>query len=125
MANKTIRATAELFLSTKQAKQDAKAFVSDLKGKLQDIESAADKMTVFKDMVEYIAEVDKALTALKAKNKDAFGNIASGLDSNLKNVLEMLLGISNVDVNRLDLIKDRIEDIANSGKKTGHNDAFK
>ena len=108
MANKTIRATAELFLNTKQAQKDAKEFVNDLKGKLQDIETAADKMTVFKDMVAYIAQVDRALSALKANNKETFSSMFDGLDANLKKQLEGIFGVDGLKLGQLDILREQL-----------------
>lgn len=108
MANKKIHATAQLFLNTEDAQKDAKRFIADLKGKLQDIESAADKMTVFKDMVDYIAQVDRALTALKTKNKDVFAHMFDGLDVNLKKQLEGIFGVDGIKLGQLDALRDSL-----------------
>lgn len=108
MASKKLIATAELFLNTKSAKKDAQIFINDLKGKLQDIETAADKMTVFKDMVAYIAQVDKALSALKANNKDAFSHMFDGIDVNLKKQLEGIFGVDGVKLGQLDVLRDSL-----------------
>ena len=111
MANTKIRATAELFLSTKQAKNDAKVFIDDLKQKLHDIETAADKMTVFKDMVSYIAQVDRAMAALKANNQDAFAHMFDGLDTNLKAKLEGIFGVDGVKLGKLDVLREQLGDL--------------
>lgn len=108
MANTKIRATAELFLNTKNAQNDAKVFINDLKQKLHDIETAADKMTVFKDMVSYIAQVDRALAALKANNKDAFAHMFDGLDANLKAQLEGIFGIDGAKLGKLDVLREQL-----------------
>jgi len=111
MAHKKLMATAELFLNTKNAKKDAQVFIDDLKQKLADIETAADKMTVFKDMVGYIAQVDKALSALKANNKDAFNSMFDGLDINLKKQLEGIFGIDGVKLGQLDVLRDTLNNL--------------
>ena len=108
MANKKIRATAELFLNTKDAKKDAQIFLNDLKGKLQDIETAADKMTVFKDMVAYIAQVDRALSDLRKNNKDAFNSMFDGLDVNLKQQLEGLFGVNGAQLGQVDTLREKL-----------------
>ena len=125
MASKEIKATATLYLDTKNAQGEAAKFVKDLKQKLSDIENAADKMTVFKDVVGYIGQMDKALADLKAKNADAFSKLSTDLDANLKKSMEMVLGVSSAEMNRLTAVRERIEMIVNSGSKTGHNNAFK
>jgi hypothetical protein len=125
MANKKIKATATLFLDFKNAKNDFSEFFNYVMQGLNKIETASDKMTVFKDMVSYITQVDRSLTALKTKNADAFNKAFGGLDVNLKQVVEMLMGITSVDIGNLDVIKTKIDEIVNSGKKSGHNDTFK
>ena len=84
MANSKFKATAELFLDTSNAKNDAKKFVTDLKQKLNSIETAADKINVFKELVEYIGQVDNALTALRTNNGDAFKHMFDGVDENFR-----------------------------------------
>ena len=108
MANKKIQATATLFLDTKDAQNDAKKFVNDLKQKLSDIETAADKMTVFKDMVAYIAQVDRALAALRKNNKDAFNSMFDGLDFNLKQQLEGLFGVNGAQLGQVDALREKL-----------------
>lgn len=108
MAKKKIRATAELFLDTKSAKSDAAKFTSDLMRKLNDIETAADKLTVFKDLVDYIGQADKALGALKSKNADAFSHMFDGLDTALREQMEGLFGTSKDSLKHIDILRDKI-----------------
>lgn len=108
MANKKIQATATLFLDTKDAQNDAKKFVNDLKQKLSEVETAADKMTVFKDMVAYIAQVDRALAALRKNNKDAFNSMFDGLDSNLKQQLEGLFGVNGAQLGQVEVLREKL-----------------
>ena len=108
MANKKIQATATLFLDTKDAQNDAKQFVNDLKRKLSEVETAADKMSVFKDMVAYIAQVDRALSALRKNNKDAFNSMFDGLDINLKQQLEGLFGVNGAQLGQVDTLREKL-----------------
>ena len=108
MANKKIQATATLFLDTKDAQSDAKKFVNDLKQKLSEVETAADKMTVFKDMVAYIAQVDRALAALRKNNKEAFNSMFDGLDINLKQQLEGLFGVNGAQLGQVDALREKL-----------------
>jgi TP901 family phage tail tape measure protein len=108
MAQKKLQATAKLFLDTSSAQQDAAQFVKDIKQKLQSIETAADKVTVFKDLVGYIGQVDRALSMLKAKNADVFTNMFDGLDANLREQLEGIFGISGSQLGQLDVLRDKL-----------------
>lgn len=108
MADKKIKATAQLFLDVSDAKSDAKKFVTDLKKQLSSIETAADKITVFKELVGYIAQVDKALTALQAKNSDAFKYMFDGMDAALRKQLEGIFGISGNQLGKFDVLQEKL-----------------
>lgn len=115
MAKKDFQATAKLFLDVSDAKSDAKQFVADLKQQLSSIETAADKMTVFKDLVGYIGQVDKALSALRAKNAGAFDNMFDGLDADLRKVMESIFDTSNKSMSALDGLRKKLNDASNNG----------
>lgn len=119
MANKKIQATAKLFLDTKDAQSDAAKFVNNLKQKLLDIETAADKFTAFKDMVDYLAQVDKALGSLKSKNADVFTHMFDGLDENLRKQLEDVFGVTKEQLTILDQLKNKVATVKQSGTTTG------
>ena len=108
MANTKIKATAELFLDTSSASKDAKKFVDDLKKKLESIETAADKMTVFQDLVGYIAQIDKSLAALKAKNGDAFNHMFDGMDASFRAEFEKIFGIAKDKLTELNSLRTAI-----------------
>lgn len=108
MANSKFKATAELFLDTSNAKNDAKKFVTDLKQQLNSIETAADKMNVFKELVGYIGQVDNALTALRTKNGDAFKHMFDGVDENFRKQFEDLFELSGDNLQRLDVLREKL-----------------
>lgn len=108
MATNKFKATAELFLDTSEAKSDAKKFIADLKQQLSSIETAADKMTVFKDLVGYIAMIDKNLSSLIANNKDKFKHIFDGLDDSSRSAFEDLFGMSGDNLKKLDAVREKL-----------------
>lgn len=108
MANSKFKATAELFLDTSNAKNDAKKFVANLKQQLSSIETAADKMNVFKELVGYIGQVDNALTALRTKNGDAFKHMFDGMDENFRKQFEDLFELSGDNLQRLDVLREKL-----------------
>ncbi len=108
MATNKFKATAELFLDTSEAKSDAKKFIADLKQQLSSIETAADKMTVFKDLVGYIAMIDKNLSSLIANNKDKFKHMFDGLDDNSRSAFEDLFGMSGDNLKKLDAVREKL-----------------
>lgn len=109
MANSKFKATAELFLDTSNAKNDAKKFVTDLKQKLNSIETAADKMNVFKELASYIEAAGKRLAEFKANNQDAFNNMFDGMDASLKVVFENIFKISKDKLVELNNISDQLK----------------
>lgn len=112
MANTKIQATAQLFLDTSNAKNDAKKFVADLKQQLSSVETAADKMNVFKELVGLIAMADKNLSALADKVPHMF----DGLDSAFHQYFEDLFGISGENLKKFDELRDKISSITKGAK---------
>ena len=108
MANTKLQATASLFLNTKDAQKDAQRFVEDIRQKLSDIEKASDKMTVFKSMVDYISQVDRALSALATKNSDTFNKMFNGLDTSLRKQLEDIFGIDGTKLGQIDALREKL-----------------
>lgn len=108
MATQKFKAVAELFLDTRDAENDAKQFVQDVKKQLKDLENAVDKVTVFKDFVGYIAQIDKNLSELKAKNADTFKHMFDGLDGNMRQMLESLFGVSGDQLGQVDALRTKL-----------------
>ena len=119
MAQTKIKATAQLFLDTSSAEGDAKKFVDDLKKKLSSIETAADKMTVFKDLVGYIGQVDQALATLQANNKDVFDHMFDGIGADLKKVMESLFGATSENMSALERLKAKVAEAKANPATTG------
>ena len=109
MAEKEYKAVAKLFVETKDASKDADAFCKDLKRKLGEVESAADKMTAFKDLASYIEAADKRLAEFKANNQDAFNHMFDGMDASLKAVFENIFKISKEKLVELNNISDQLK----------------
>ena len=91
MADKQIKATAKLFLDTTSAASDAKQFFADLKKYMDSAEKAGNKFEVFKELGDYISDIDAKLTALKNKNEDAFKHMFDGVDANLHEQMQNAL----------------------------------
>ena len=102
------RFTVSLDIETKDLEKQVKSTVGNLKTILADLGSASDKMGYFKELVDYIGQVDSALTTLKNKNKDAFDHMFDGLDASLKQQLESVFGTSNADFHILDVLREKL-----------------
>ena len=108
------RFTVSLDIETKDLEKQVKSTVGNLKTILSDLGNASDKMGYFKELVGYIGQVDAALTALSSKNKDAFSHMFDGLDTGLKKQLEDLFGVSSVDLGKLDVLREKLSNLAPS-----------
>ena len=67
------RFTVSLDIETKDIEKQIKATASNVKTILADLGKASDKMGYFKELVDYIGQIDTALTSLQKNNKNLFG----------------------------------------------------
>lgn len=102
------RFTVSLDIDTKDIKKQFEGIGSNLQTLLADIGKASDKMGYFKELVDYISQIDKAMTALREKNKDAFDHMFDGLDENLRNQLQGLFGTDGLQLKQLDVLRDKL-----------------
>ena len=109
------RFTVSLDLDTKDVEKQVKATVGNLKTILSDLGKASDKMGYFKELVDYIGQIDKALTALKSKNKDAFNSMFDGLDADLKKVMESIFDTNDKTMSVFEGLYNRINDASKNG----------
>ena len=113
------RFTVSLDIETKDLEKQVKGTVGNIKTILADIGSAADKMSYFKELVDYIGEIDSALVALRTKNKSAFDHMFDGLDENLKREFEKIFGVAKDQLGVLDQLKGKLAALKSSGTTTG------
>ena len=116
MANVKKRFVVDLTLNTKDAEKQLKTTANNMKTILADMGKASDKMGYFKELVDYIKQIDTALTALKNKDANLFKDMFDGLDTNLKQVLESLFDTAGKDISGIDVIKDKISALASNSK---------
>lgn len=113
------RFTVSLDIETKDLEKQVKGTVSNLKTILADLGSASDKMGYFKELVEYIGQIDSALVAMRSKNKDAFSHMFDGLDAGLKQEFEKIFGVAKDQLGVLDQLKDKLAVLKSSGSASG------
>lgn len=99
--------TINLDISTEDAEKQVKIAAGNIKKVLADMGNAADKMTVLKDAVSYIGQIDQALDALKAKGS-TFSHIFDGMDVDLKKVLENIFGVTSESMTALEELKTQV-----------------
>ena len=109
------RFTVSLDIDTKDIEKQVKATVGNLKTILADLGKASDKMWYFKELVDYIGQIDTALTALRNKNKNAFGHMFDGLDADLKKVMEGIFDTSSKTMFALDALRGKLNDASKNG----------
>ena len=109
--------TVQLDISTKDAEAQIKSLSNNYKKILSDFSGAASKMNVFKDLVDYITQVDTALNRLKNENPIGFKNFFGGLDANLTKSLEEIFDLSNASVNVVNELNERIDKAASGGNR--------
>ena len=109
------RFTVSIELDKKDLKKQFEGIGSDIKTFLADIGKASDKMGYFKELVDYIGQIDKALTELRTNNKDAFEHMFDGLDANLKQVMESIFDTSGQTMSALDDLRNKISDASKNG----------
>lgn len=109
------RFTVSLNIDTKDAEKQIKATVGNIKTILTDMGNASDKMGYFKELVDYIQQVDSELTAFKKKNSDAFDNMFNGLDENLKQVMANIFNTTGESMSALDELRNKINVAGKNG----------
>ena len=123
MADKQIKATAKLFLDTTNAASDAKQFFADLKKYMDNAEKAGSKFEVFKELGDYISDIDAKLTTLKNKNEDAFKHMFDGVDENLHEQMQSALSGAQKLVDEFEALNNQI--VQTSSLKTSLGEAMK
>jgi TP901 family phage tail tape measure protein len=93
------RFTVSLDIETKDVEKQVKATVGNLKTILTDLGNASDKMTYFKELTDYISQVDAELDAFKKKHGEGmFNKIFGGLDTSLRKEMENILATARTKI---------------------------
>lgn len=92
----------------KNASKQLKAISKDMAAFIANMGEAADKVSVFKDLVTYLSNVDKAMSAFKSKNKDIFNDMFGNIDSMLAKEMANVFGVLEEQANTFANLKQRI-----------------
>ena len=113
------RFTISLDVDTKDVEKQVKATVGNLKTILSDLGNASDKMTYFKELADYLSQVDSELDRFKKKHGDGmFANIFGGLDSNLRKEMESVFGVAREQFTQLEALRTKMSELRHSGNIT-------
>ena len=110
------RFTVNLEISTKDAEKQVKATAKNLEAILADLDKKTDKMTVFKELSDYLKQVDEQLTSFKKKHGDElFGQMFGGLDKNLQKEVEKIFGVAKDQMVQLTQLKEKVLNAKQNG----------
>ena len=96
----------------KDIKKQLKDISVDVKDAIAQMGDASDKVVIFKDLVSYLSNVDKALDAFKTKHKNEFKNLFGTPDTDLTNLLETIFGTTQKAAQGFATLKDKIAEAA-------------
>lgn len=114
------RFTVSLDIGTKDAEKQIKSTVGNLKTILADLGSASDKMTYFKELADYLSQVDTQLDSLRQKyGEGIFNQMFGGLDENLRKQMEATFGVAREQLLQLEQLKEKVAAAKNNGITTG------
>lgn len=99
----------------KDVKKQLKEISVDVKDAIAQIGDASDKVVIFKELVSYLSNVDKALDAFKTKHKDDFSNLFGNPDKEILGVLTEIFNTTQQSAMAFATLKDKIS-AAESGK---------
>lgn len=99
----------------KDIKKQLKEISVDVQDAIAQIGDASDKVVIFKDLVSYLSNVDKALDAFKNKHKDEFNNLFGNPDKEILGVLTEIFNTTQKSAQAFVTLKDKIA-AAESGK---------
>ena len=99
----------------KDVKKQLREISTDVKDAISQIGDASDKVVIFKDLVSYLSNVDKALDAFKTKHKDDFSNLFGNPDKEILGVLTEIFNTTQQSAQAFATLKDKIS-AAESGK---------
>ena len=102
----------------KNIKKQLKAVSLDVKDLVSQMGDASDKVTVFKDLVTYISNVDKALTMFKNNHQDTFANLFGNPDADITSVLTKIFDTTTQAAQGFGDLKEKIDAAANGKVST-------
>lgn len=107
--------TVSLDIDTKDAEKQIKSTVGNLKDILANMGTASDKMNYFKELADYLSQVDAELDNFKKKHgEDLFAKTFGSLDGSLKKELESVFGVAQEQLVILDRLRSKIASVKTS-----------
>ena len=92
----------------KDIKKQLNDIAKDVKIQIEEIGQASDKVAIFKNVVSYIDNLDKALNTFKKDHKDDFDSLFGNIDNSLTSEIEKVFGILKDQMSAFSTIRDKI-----------------
>jgi TP901 family phage tail tape measure protein len=99
----------------KDVKKQLKEISVDVKDAIAQMGDASDKVVIFKELVSYLSNVDKALEAFKNNHKDDFSNLFGNPDKEMLEVLTKIFNTTEQSAQAFVTLREKIAS-AESGK---------
>lgn len=109
MANKNRRFVVDLEIDSSTAEKQIKTTAKNFKTILADLGNASDKMTYFKELADYISQIDRQLDAFRNTHGEGmFNKIFGGLDEGLQREMQNLFGTAKDELAALEELKQKV-----------------
>lgn len=103
-------------IDKKQTEKDLRAIAGDMGEIFAKIARESDKLGVFKELADYLRQIDEQLSAFKQKHGDElFGKMFGGLDGNLQKELEKIFGVAKGQMTQLEQLREKIFNAKTNG----------
>lgn len=99
----------------KDIKKQLNGIAGDVQEAIARMGDASDKVVIFKDLVKYLSNVDKALDVFKSKHKNDFDDLFGNPDASILSVLEEIFGATEKSAQAFVDLKKRMAE-ASAGK---------
>ena len=110
------RFVVSLDISTKDAEKQIRSTVGNLKTILADMGKASGKMGYFKELVDYLYQIDAEIDIFKQKHgEDLFNKVFGELDASLRTEMERLFGTAKTQMDQLEQIRARMVNVQAMG----------
>lgn len=114
-SNFTRKYTVELDLDVKKAPDQLKKLTSNIRTITSDLDKASDKFSVFKDLIDYLSQIDEKIASFKTSAPDLFNNIfglnGQNIDSAIKNGMQSIMQSPEKITDVLNQVQSKISEL--------------
>ena len=98
--------TLDIEMTTEHAAKQLKNYVGNVKRAMESISKGTDNFIVFKQLIEYLGQIDELFGEIKQTlGDDALTNVVGKLDSNMLHVMEKTFSVTKEQLALLDQLK--------------------